>query len=176
MSKNQENTDVFSQLAAQIQRLANGGNSTLDVRWTDTGIDILQENRHLQHFASPVKTGTILNFIHRHLNKSDLEALPDTLIIGPYALDPRLSSLTHVKTGDVIYLTDKERDILAALWRAPDKSLGRDDLLAAVWAYVEGVETHTLETHIYRLRQKIEADPAIPALLVNNDGAYRLNA
>ena len=122
----------------------------------------------------PVKMGTVLNFITRYARRSSLDDLPDSLSIGPYLFYPRQSRL---KQGEAdIILTDKERDILAALWLAPDKALPRDALLDRVWAYAQGVETHTLETHIYRLRQKIETDPGTPRWLVNEDGVYRLNA
>lgn len=134
------------------------------------------ENKEVRRFSSPIKIGTVLNFIRRYQNRTAADSLPDIIEFGPFRLDPRQSSLTRMENGDMIILTDKERDLLAALWLAPDRSLSRDDLLAAVWAYADGVETHTLETHIYRLRQKIEHDPARPALLVNRDGAYRLNA
>lgn len=80
-----------------------------------------------------------------------------------------------LRRGDMpVRLTEKERDILAALHRAGDKGLERAELLAVVWGYSAAVETHTLETHIYRLRQKIEADPANPVLLLTDGNGYRL--
>ncbi len=73
-----------------------------------------------------------------------------------------------------INLTDKERDILSYFCRADGHETDRKTLLDAIWGYAESVETHTLETHIYRLRQKIEADPSNPALLVTTEGGYAL--
>lgn len=70
-------------------------------------------------------------------------------------------------------LTDKEAAILGALIDATDV-VTRDDLLNLVWGYGEGIDTHTLETHIYRLRQKIEDDPAQAVLLLTEAGGYRL--
>ena len=76
--------------------------------------------------------------------------------------------------GEGIRLTEKETEILSYLAlhsrRAPVK---RDDLLAAVWGYGDNIETHTLETHIYRLRQKIEANPAAPEFLITGDEGYK---
>ena len=71
-------------------------------------------------------------------------------------------------------LTEKETAILKYLYRAGEKAVTRDILLNEVWGYNAGVTTHTLETHIYRLRQKIERDPAAASILVTESGGYRL--
>ena len=73
-----------------------------------------------------------------------------------------------------IRLTEKETAILKFLYRSGEKVVGRDVLLHEVWGYNSGVTTHTLETHIYRLRQKIEPDPSNAALLVTESGGYKL--
>jgi DNA-binding response OmpR family regulator len=75
-----------------------------------------------------------------------------------------------------IRLTDKETAILKFLYRAAGKPVARQVLLNEVWGYNAAVTTHTLETHVYRLRQKIEADPASSRLLLTEGGGYRLNA
>ena len=71
-------------------------------------------------------------------------------------------------------LTEKETSILKYLYRSGEKVVGRDTLLGEVWGYNAGVTTHTLETHVYRLRQKIEHDPSNAQLLVTEPGGYRL--
>ncbi len=76
--------------------------------------------------------------------------------------------------GRKLRLTDKEANILKYLYRAGSKAVARDELLAEVWGYNAGVTTHTLETHVYRLRQKIETDPGRARLLVTEAGGYRL--
>jgi DNA-binding response OmpR family regulator len=73
-----------------------------------------------------------------------------------------------------IRLTDKEASILKYLFRAGDRPVARDVLLNEVWGYNAGVTTHTLETHIYRLRQKIEKDPSQAELLITETGGYKL--
>jgi DNA-binding response OmpR family regulator len=73
----------------------------------------------------------------------------------------------------MVRLTEKETAILQFLYRA-DRTIGRDTLLDQVWGYNAGVRTHTLETHIYRLRRKIERDPARAEILVTEPGGYRL--
>lgn len=77
--------------------------------------------------------------------------------------------------GETIRLTEKERDILMILIEADGQPVSRADLLDRVWAYVDGVETHTLETHIYRLRQKIESDPTRPTLVLTDEDGYRIS-
>jgi DNA-binding response OmpR family regulator len=93
--------------------------------------------------------------------------------IGPYEFHPADRVLLDEK-GRKLRLTDKEANILKYLYRAGAKPVARDELLAEVWGYNAGVTTHTLETHVYRLRQKIETDPGHARLLVTEAGGYRL--
>ena len=94
-------------------------------------------------------------------------------MIGPYTFKPAAKLLIDGK-GAKIRLTEKETNILKYLYRAGERPVTRDVLLSEVWGYNSGVTTHTLETHIYRLRQKIERDPSNARLLVTEDGGYRL--
>ncbi len=93
--------------------------------------------------------------------------------IGPYTVRPSAKLLVDAKGGK-IRLTEKETSILKFLYRAGDKVITRDVLLHEVWGYNAGITTHTLETHIYRLRQKIEKDPANAQLLITEGGGYKL--
>ncbi|HZV21193.1 MAG TPA: response regulator transcription factor [Hyphomicrobiales bacterium] len=93
--------------------------------------------------------------------------------IGGYSFRPAAKVLIDKKGGKV-RLTEKETSILKYLYRAGEKVISRDVLLHEVWGYNAGVTTHTLETHIYRLRQKIERDPSRAELLVTEAGGYKL--
>ena len=93
--------------------------------------------------------------------------------LGPYEFRPAAKLLVDDKAKK-IRLTEKETNILKYLYRAGEKPVSREELLAEVWGYNAGVTTHTLETHIYRLRQKIEKDPASAAILITDRGGYRL--
>ncbi len=95
--------------------------------------------------------------------------------LGPYLFKPAQKMLLDEKERK-IRLTEKETNILKFLYRAPDGVVPRDVLLHEVWGYNAGVTTHTLETHIYRLRQKIEPDPSNVSLLLTEAGGYRLAA
>jgi DNA-binding response OmpR family regulator len=93
--------------------------------------------------------------------------------IGPYMFRPS-SKLLLTPKGGKVRLTEKETAILRYLYRAGQKSVSRETLLQEVWGYNSGVTTHTLETHIYRLRQKVEKDAAAPQILVTEAGGYKL--
>jgi DNA-binding response OmpR family regulator len=96
--------------------------------------------------------------------------------IGPYVFRPSAKQLLEPIKNKRIRLTDKEAAILKFLYRAAGKPVARQVLLNEVWGYNAAVTTHTLETHVYRLRQKIEPDPAIAKLLLTEGGGYRLEA
>ncbi len=118
----------------------------------------------------PLRFRTLLERVRVHLRKREAgqdAALP----LGRFVFRPGLKLLTEGERR--IRLTDKETAILRYLQRA-GAPVGREELLSEVWGYNSGVTTHTLETHIYRLRQKIEEDPAEAALLVTDAGGYRL--
>lgn len=102
------------------------------------------------------------------------EASEDAVFaIGPYSFRPG-AKLLVTERGSKIRLTEKETAILRYLYRAGKTPVARETLLQEVWGYNSGVTTHTLETHIYRLRQKIEPDPSAPTLLATQAGGYKL--
>jgi DNA-binding response OmpR family regulator len=96
-----------------------------------------------------------------------------TFTIGPYTFRPKFKLLLNPK-GSKVRLTEKEVSILRYLYRAGQRPVSRETLLQEVWGYNSGITTHTLETHIYRLRQKMEEDVATPAILVTEAGGYKL--
>ena len=87
---------------------------------------------------------------------------------------PHSSKILLNPKGNKVRLTEKETAILRYLYRAGQRPVSRETLLQEVWGYNSGVTTHTLETHIYRLRQKVEKDAASPAILVTEAGGYKL--
>jgi len=95
--------------------------------------------------------------------------------IGPYTFRPAAKLLQEPARNRRIRLTEKEAAILKFLYRAGTRPVARQVLLNEVWGYNAAVTTHTLETHIYRLRQKIEPDPSNARLLVTEGGGYRLD-
>ena len=124
------------------------------------------------YVTKPFKFAVLLARIRAQLRQ--YEASEDAIFqIGPYTFRPG-SKLLMSEKGSKLKLTEKETAILRYLYRAGQKVVGRDILLAEVWGYNAAVTTHTLETHIYRLRQKIETNPSTARILVTEPGGYKL--
>jgi DNA-binding response OmpR family regulator len=124
------------------------------------------------YVLKPFKFSVLVARIRAHLRSH--EASEDAIYrIGPYEFRPGMRVLIDPAQRKV-RLTDKEAAILRYLYRSGEKPVGREQLLREVWGYNAAVTTHTLETHIYRLRQKIEADAQAPKLLITETGGYRL--
>ena len=124
------------------------------------------------YITKPFKFPVLLARIRAQLRQ--YEQSEDAILrLGPYMFNPA-GKLLLTETGNQIRLTEKETNILKFLYQAKERVVQRDTLLHEVWGYNAGVTTHTLETHIYRLRQKIETDPSNASFLVTEDGGYRL--
>jgi len=124
------------------------------------------------YVTKPFRLNVLLARLRAHLRQSELsdEAV---LTIGPYTFRPSVKLMTDATGRRKVRLTEKEAAILKFLYRA-GRVIGRNTLLGEVWGYNAGVTTHTLETHVYRLRQKIERDPMHAEILVTEPGGYRL--
>jgi len=125
------------------------------------------------YVTKPFRLSVLLARLRAHLRQSDLSDAA-VFMIGPYTFRPGAKLLTDQSGRKKVRLTEKETAILKYLYRAGDRAIARDTLLGEVWGYNAGVTTHTLETHVYRLRQKIERDPARAEILVTEPGGYRL--
>lgn len=125
------------------------------------------------YVTKPFKLGVLLARLRAHIRQH--ERSDDAVFtIGPYTFQPSAKLLVNNADHKKVRLTDKEAAILKYLYRAGDRVVGREVLLGEVWGYNAGVTTHTLETHVYRLRQKIERDPSRAQILVTEPGGYRL--
>lgn len=125
------------------------------------------------YVTKPFKYSVLLARIRAQLRQFE-QSEDAVFTIGPYTFRPSAKLMVHDENGQRVRLTEKEASILKFLFRAGPKIVSRDILLNEVWGYNAGVTTHTLETHVYRLRQKIEQDPSNAALLVTESGGYRL--
>jgi DNA-binding response OmpR family regulator len=125
------------------------------------------------YITKPFRFGILLARMRAHL-RSQQNSENAVLAIGPYDLRAAVKTLEVRDGGEKIRLTEKETNILKFLHRAKGAAVARDVLLHDVWGYNAQVSTHTLETHIYRLRQKIETDPSDAQILRTVEGGYCL--
>ncbi|MWB76579.1 response regulator [Pseudooceanicola sp. 216_PA32_1] len=137
---------------------------------TILGLDAGANDYVTKPFKFPVLLARIRAQLRQHEQSEDA-----IFQLGPYTFKPAMKLLV-TEDERKIRLTEKETNILKFLYRATEGVVARDVLLHEVWGYNAGVTTHTLETHIYRLRQKIEPDPTNARLLVTESGGYRLVA
>jgi DNA-binding response OmpR family regulator len=125
------------------------------------------------YVTKPFKFAVLLARIRVQLRQHE-QSEDAVFTVGPYTFKPSQKLLLDQRGGKV-RLTEKEANIIRFLYRADRKPVPRDTLLQEVWGYNSNVTTHTLETHVYRLRQKIERDPQRAEILVTDSGGYRLN-
>lgn len=124
------------------------------------------------YVTKPFKFAVLLARIRAQLRQHE-QSEDATFQIGRFSFRPAMKLLLDAK-GKKVRLTEKETSILKYLFRAGGRVVTRDVLLTEVWGYNAGVTTHTLETHVYRLRQKVETDPARASILVTEGGGYKL--
>jgi DNA-binding response OmpR family regulator len=141
----------------------------------DSDADMIEglESGANDYVSKPFRFAVLMARIHAHL-RSHEQSEEAVYRIGPYTFRPSAKVLLDPQ-GKKIRLTEKETNILKFLYRSGD-TVARETLLHEVWGYNPAVTTHTLETHIYRLRQKIESNPGQAQILVTESGGYRLVA
>lgn len=141
----------------------------------DSDADVIEglEAGANDHISKPFRFAVLMARIHAHL-RSHEQNEEAVYRVGPYTFRPSAKILLD-EQGRKIRLTEKETNILKFLYRSGE-TVGREKLLHEVWGYNPAVTTHTLETHIYRLRQKIERNPAEAEILITESGGYRLVA
>jgi DNA-binding response OmpR family regulator len=140
---------------------------------TDSDTILGLESGANDYVTKPFRFAVLLARIRTQLRQH--ETSEDAVFtIGPYTFRPSSKMLLLNPQSSKVRLTEKEISIPRYLYRARQQPVSRETLLQEVWGYNSGVTTHTLETHIYRLRQKIEKDAAAPAILVTETGGYKL--
>ena len=124
------------------------------------------------YITKPFRFGVLLARLRAHLRQHEQNESA-SFKIGPYIFRTGTKQLCGAK-GEKIRLTEKEAAILKYLYRTGSQPVSREVLLNEIWGYRPNISTHTLETHIYRLRQKIEENPSESALLITVPGGYKL--
>ena len=172
--------DMLGTEACQLMRQADVAAPIVMLTGNDGDMnEILGLNSGANDYVTkPFRFAVLLARLRAHLRS--FEQSEDAIFqLGPYEFAPAFKKLTPPVDADGkrprdIRLTEKETNILKYLYRAGGKPVGRDELLHEVWGYNSGVTTHTLETHVYRLRQKIEPQKGTATLLLTEPGGYRL--
>ncbi|MEE2999109.1 MAG: response regulator transcription factor [Pseudomonadota bacterium] len=126
------------------------------------------------HVVKPFKINALLARLRARIREA-AHSQHAVFQIGPYSFRPLDKLMVNNFSKQRIRLTEKETAIVKFLYLAGDHVVSRDTLLEEVWGYNSGVTTHTLETHVYRLRQKIEEAPSNALILITEPKGYRLN-
>jgi DNA-binding response OmpR family regulator len=166
--------DIDGREAARILRKNGFKAPIIMVTGHDTDSDIILglESGANDYVTKPFRFAVLLARVRTLLRQ--YETSEDAVFtIGPYTFRPS-SKLLLNPTGIKVRLTEKETSILRHLYRAGQRAVSRQTLLQEIWGYNPEITTHTLEIHIYRLRQKIEKDAIVPAILITEVGGYRL--
>ena len=167
--------DIDGREAARILRRNRFKAPIIMLTGHDTNSDIILglESGANDYVTKPFRFAVLLARIRTQLRQH--EASEDAVFtIGPYTFRPRSKMLLLNPNSNKVRLTEKEVSILRYLYRAGPRPVSRETLLQEVWGYNSEVTTHTLETHIYRLRQKIEKDTTAPVILLTETGGYKL--
>ena len=125
------------------------------------------------YITKPFKLGVLLARLRAHIRQHEMSE-DASFAVGPYVFRPAIKILQRNDGGKDIGLSEKENAILKQLYRAGDTAVSCEVLYADIWDHSAALMTHTLQTHIYRLRQKIEENPSMPSILLSEHGGYRL--
>lgn len=190
-----DNEDFAADLKAQVLRFAP------DFSFVETAPDLLLVDENLQRcdelrrkypsiplifLSDENKENDMLNIyvkkpfslmsfldVLRAANNNLDNSVDGYLCFNGYELRPNLREIADIKSGSVVKLTEKEVSILKYLYKNQNGYVSKNDLQRNVWKYSEDVTTHTIETHIYRLRQKVEQTDG-RRLIITDNGGYKL--
>lgn len=120
-----------------------------------------------------MKLTTFLDELHACLNLFE-NSTDGYLSFNDYEVRPIKKDIINHRNNEVIKLTEKEVAVIKYLFKANERVVSKNELLQEVWGYAPDATTHTIETHIYRLRQKVEHDDSSAQLIITLEGGYKL--
>lgn len=129
------------------------------------------ENFHV--FAKPFKLAEFLDALQAGINRFE-NSSDGYLTFNNYELHPAGKEILNLRNNELIKLTEKEVSIIKYLYKSRERIVSKNELLQEVWGYSPDASTHTIETHIYRLRQKVEHENPEDQLIITNEGGYKL--
>jgi len=167
--------DMDGREACRLIRRSGFSAPIIMVTGADSEADVILglDSGATDYLTKPFSIGILMARLRAHLRQQQ-DSVDAVFTIGPYLFQPGAKLLVHRESERRLRLTGKEALILKRLYRSRNKVVSRRSLLQEVWGYHPDVETHTLETHVYRMRQKIEPDPAHAQMLVTESDGYRL--
>lgn len=124
-------------------------------------------------FTKPFKLKEFLDILLAGISRFD-NTSDGYLYFNEFELRPANKEIINLRNGDTTKLTEKEVSILKYLYKSTGRIVSKNELLQEVWEYSPEVTTHTIETHIYRLRQKVEQDNPEIQLIITDEGGYSL--
>jgi len=142
--------------------------------WLTSTPEARPENAAPNHLiVKPFRLTQFLDELHACLNLFD-NSEDGYICFNRYVVRPIKKDIVNQRNNEIIKLTEKEVAIIKYLYKSQDRIVTKNDLLQDVWGYAPDVTTHTIETHVYRLRQKVEHDNPEAQLIITLDGGYRL--
>ncbi|MBE6443936.1 MAG: hypothetical protein E7020_04640 [Alphaproteobacteria bacterium] len=188
--------DILDQISYHIPefKIPNNEDDIIDIIIIDEKLDLLEKcfqkeikapviflsktdktcNNNIHHtIIKPLVLSSFIDDIKSSINI--FENSNDGLLeFNKYKLYPSRKEILNLRNNETIKLTEKEVAIIKYLYKNQGKIVSKNDLMQEVWGYVADVATHTVETHIYRLRQKVEQDDVSAQLIQTSDGGYKL--
>lgn len=137
------------------------------------GIEKPQETDLIKYRQKPLSLNMLIDTLNSTINLA-ANSQSGKLSFNKYELSITTKEIFNLRNKEVIKLTEKEVSILQYLYKIKDRIVTKAELLQEVWEYNPEVSTHTIETHIYRLRQKVEHDNKDAQIIITEDGGYLL--
>lgn len=134
----------------------------------------LTEDSFVKYVQKPFSLNSFFDTLQSSINFM-INSKAGILSFNGYLLFSLEKELQNTRTNEKVKLTEREVSMLSYLYKTKDKITSKTDFLKEVWGYNPEVSTHTIETHVYRLRQKVEKNENWPQLITTENGGYKLN-
>lgn len=164
---------LLDEKPAQISALRQAHPKTPILLFKKNDDETVQGNALTSIIAKPFVLESVLNQIRAGINILE-NSSAGYLTFNKYIVRPIKRDIYNQRNREVVKLTEKEVAVIKYLYKCRDRIVTKNELLQEVWGYSPDVSTHTIETHIYRLRQKVEHEDSEAQLILTEEGGYRL--
>lgn len=137
------------------------------------GTDLPKDKGLIKYVQKPLVLNKLINYLNSAINLA-ANSKAGKLVFNKYVLYPVGKEILNLRNNVTVKLTEKEVSILQYLYKIKNRIVTKTELLQEVWGYNPDVTTHTIETHIYRLRQKVENEDINSQLIITEEGGYML--